>query len=96
MLKVTEGTTEIKGSLVALLAELSTLVHALAECVGEAMGSREKAVDIILDACKEGVKTEEEIDADIEEIKAEKRKSIVSEFLTMLRDELEKGAREDG
>jgi hypothetical protein len=96
MLKVTEGTTEIEGTLTTLLAELSTMVHAMVECTSKALGGREKAVDMILDACNEGTKTEEEIDADIEEIKAEKRKSIVSEFLTMLRDELEKGAREDG
>lgn len=60
MIKCDKGNLEIRGTIIDLMAELATLIHALRDDFKES--GIEKADDIIMDTVKKGLMTEEEID----------------------------------
>lgn len=95
MLMCNKGKLEIRGSVLDLIAELATLVHALHEDFDKAgVPDGDK---LLKRSFEDGMKTEEEIDADVKDQmnKVLSNEDALDRLLTMLEEKL-KGEKKDG
>ena len=100
MIKCDKGNLEIRGTVIDLLAELATLVHALKSDFTE-VGMPEKEADELLEkAVNDGLMAEEELDKTIEEKKAAKKEKVMTpeeamqRLIEMLEAKFAKGEEE--
>ena len=95
MLMCNKGKLEIRGSVLDLIAELATLVHALHEDFEKA--DVPNGDELLKRACKDGMKTVEEIDAEVKDQmdKVLSNEDALERLLTMLEEKL-KGEKKDG
>ena len=95
MLMCNKGKLEIRGSVLDLIAELAALVHALHEDFEKA--GVPNGDELLKRACEDGMKTVEEIDADVKDQmnKVLSNEDALDRLLTMLEEKL-KGEKKDG
>jgi hypothetical protein len=95
MLKCNKGQLEIRGSVIDLIAELATLVHALHEDFGKA--GVDHGDELLKKAFEDGMKTDDEMDEEIEGLKKKvlSNDEALNRLLQMLEEKL-KGEKKDG
>lgn len=95
MLMCNKGKLEIRGSVIDLIAELATLVHALHEDFGNAgVTDGDK---LLKQAFEDGMKSDDEMVSEVEDLKKKvlSNDDALDRLLQMLEEKL-KGEKKDG
>ena len=100
MIKCDKGNLEIRGTVIDLIAELATLVHALKGDFTEVGMPEKEADELLMKAVNDGLMAEKELDEIIEKKKAEKKEKVMTpedamkRLIEMLEAKFAKGEEE--
>lgn len=84
MIKINKGRTEFRGNAPILMAEFATIVHAMRYEIVPQMELDEEPEDTVMRLVKDGLKTEEELDAKFDKESKDLLKDILGKVLEKL------------